>query len=101
MTEFKNTERELHHFRVRLTVVALFAFLCFGCLLARFLWLQTYRYNHYAAQAEDNRISVLPVVPNRGLIVDRNGVVLARNFSAYTLELTPSQIKGDIDEVID
>jgi penicillin-binding protein 2 len=101
MTEFKNTERELHHFRVRLTVVALFAFLCFGCLLARFLWLQTYRYNHYAAQAEDNRISVLPVVPNRGLIVDRNGVVLARNFSAYTLELTPSKIKGDIDEVVD
>jgi penicillin-binding protein 2 len=44
---------------------------------------------------------VVPVVPNRGLIVDRNGVVLARNFAAYTLEITPSKIRGDLDELID
>ncbi|MDB5838526.1 MAG: mrdA [Herminiimonas sp.] len=101
MTEFKNTERELHLFRLRLSVVGLFVFICFGLLFTRFLWLQGYKYSHYAAQAEDNRISVVPVVPNRGLIVDRNGVVLARNFSAYTLELTPSKIKGNLDAVID
>ncbi|MGI4848964.1 MAG: penicillin-binding protein 2 [Janthinobacterium lividum] len=101
MTEFKNTERELHYFRLRLSVAALFVLLCFGCLLARFLWLQAYRYDHYAAQAEDNRISVVPVVPNRGLIVDRNGVVLARNFSAYTLEITPAKIQGELEAVID
>ena len=45
-----------------------------------------------ATQAENNRIAVLPIVPNRGLILDRNGVVLANNYSAYTLEITP--IKG-------
>ncbi|MDB5762179.1 MAG: mrdA [Herminiimonas sp.] len=101
MTEFKNTERELHFFRLRLSAVGLFVFICFGLLLARFLWLQGYKYKDYAAQAEDNRISVVPVVPNRGLIVDRNGVVLARNFSAYTLEITPSKIKGELDAVID
>jgi penicillin-binding protein 2 len=101
MTEFKNTERELYLFRLRLSAVGVFVFIFFGILLARFLWLQGYKHDHYAAQAEDNRISVVPVVPNRGLIVDRNGVILARNFSAYTLELTPSKIKGNLEEVID
>jgi penicillin-binding protein 2 len=101
MTEFKNTERELHNFRVRLSVAGLFVVIFFGVLAARFVWLQAYQHDHYAAQAEDNRISIVPVVPNRGLIVDRNGVVLARNFAAYTLEITPSKLKGDLDEVID
>ncbi|HWJ93434.1 MAG TPA: penicillin-binding protein 2, partial [Telluria sp.] len=101
MTEFKNTERELHLFRMRLSAVGVFVLICFGLLLARFLWLQLFKHNDYAAQAEENRISVIPVVPNRGLILDRNGVVLARNFSAYTLEITPSKIQGDLDSVID
>jgi penicillin-binding protein 2 len=101
MTEFKNTERELHYFRLRLSVAGLFVLIFFGLLAARFVWLQAYQHDHYAAQAEDNRISIVPVVPNRGLIVDRNGVVLARNFAAYTLEITPSKIRGDLDELID
>nr|WP_217346105.1 penicillin-binding protein 2 [Noviherbaspirillum sp. L7-7A]MBV0880478.1 penicillin-binding protein 2 [Noviherbaspirillum sp. L7-7A] len=101
MTEFKNTERELHYFRLRLSVAGLFVFIFFCLLAARFVWLQGYQHDHYAAQAEDNRISVVPVVPNRGLIVDRNGVVLARNFAAYTLEITPSKINRDLDELID
>jgi len=101
MTEFKNTERELHYFRLRLSVAGIFVFIFFGLLAARFVWLQGYRHDHYAAQAEDNRISVVPVVPNRGLIVDRNGIVLARNFAAYTLEITPSKIDRNLDELID
>ena len=101
MTEFKNTERELHFFRLRLSAVALFVVVCFGLLLTRFIWLQVYKHSDYASQADDNRISVVPVVPNRGLILDRNGVVLARNFSAYTLEITPSKIRGELDAVID
>ena len=101
MTEFKNTERELHFFRLRLSVAGIAVFIFFSLLAARFVWLQAYQHDHYAAQAEDNRISVVPVVPNRGLIVDRNGVVLARNFAAYTLEITPSKIRGDLDELID
>ncbi len=101
MTEFKNTERELHYFRLRLSAVGVFVFICFGLLLTRFVWLQVYKHTDYAAQAEENRISIVPVVPNRGLILDRNGVVLARNFSAYTLEITPSKIHGELDAVID
>jgi penicillin-binding protein 2 len=101
MTEFKNTERELHYFRLRLSVAALFVFVCFGALVGRFLWLQMFKYEDYAGRAEDNRISVVPVVPNRGLILDRNGVVLARNYSAYTLEITPSKLNASLDTVID
>ncbi len=101
MTELKDTERELHLFRLRLSVAGVLVFVLFACLLTRFIWLQVFKHSDYVAQAEENRISVMPVVPNRGLILDRNGVVLARNFSAYTLEITPSKINGDLDKLID
>ena len=101
MNELKNTERELHFFRLRLTALGALVFLCFALLLARFVWLQVYKHSDYAAQAEDNRIAVVPVVPNRGLILDRNGVLLARNYSAYTLEITPSKLRAPLEAVID
>ncbi|HWW06527.1 penicillin-binding protein 2 [Collimonas sp.] len=101
MTEFKNTERELRNFRLRITAAVAFVLICFGLLSARFIWVQVVRHDAYAAQAEDNRISLVPVVPNRGLIMDRNGVILARNYSAYTLEITRSKIRGDLESVID
>jgi penicillin-binding protein 2 len=101
MTEIKDTERELQLFRLRLSVAGLVVFICFGLLMVRFLWLQAVRYSVYAERAESNRISVVPAVPNRGLILDRNGVILARNFSAYTLEITPSKIDRGLDVVID
>ncbi len=101
MTEFKNTERELHYFRLRLSVGGIFVLICFGLLFARFLWLQMLKHEDYAGRAEDNRVSIVPVVPNRGLILDRNGVVLARNYSAYTLEITPSKLREPLDVVID
>ena len=101
MTEIKDTERELQLFRLRLSVAGLVVFICFGLLMLRFLWLQAVRHSEYAERAESNRISVVPAVPNRGLIVDRNGVVLARNYSAYTLEITPAKIDRQLDTVID
>ena len=101
MTEFKNTERDLHFFRLRLTVAGLFVLVCFSLLLSRFLWLQVYKHDDYAARAENNRISIIPLVPKRGSILDRNGVVLAHNYSAYTLEITASKLDRKLDEVID
>ena len=82
MTEIKNNDRELHLFRLRLTVAMAIVFICFGLLVSRFVWLQVVKHQDYAALAEDNRIAIVPIVPNRGLIVDRKGVVLARNYSA-------------------
>ncbi|SFC61531.1 penicillin-binding protein 2 [Massilia yuzhufengensis] len=101
MTEFKDNDREIHQFRTRLTVLVALVFVCFGLLLARFVWLQVLRHDQFALQAEGNRIALVPIVPNRGLIVDRNGVVLARNYSAYTLEITPSKLQSNMESVID
>ena len=101
MTELKNTERELYLFRVRLAVIGVLAFVCFSILLGRYVWLQIVKHEAYATKANENRISVVPIVPNRGLILDRNGVILARNYSAYTLEITPSKITQDLDSLID
>ncbi|MFL6676314.1 MAG: penicillin-binding protein 2 [Massilia sp.] len=101
MTEIKDNDREIHKFRMRLTAMVAFVFICFGFLVARFVWLQVIKHSQYMAQAEDNRIALVPIVPNRGLIVDRNGVILARNYSAYTLEITPSKLEASLDSVID
>jgi penicillin-binding protein 2 len=99
--EFKNPQEDLERFRSRLTIAGIFVLLCFGILFARFIWLQVVQHDYYQTRAEDNRISLVPLVPNRGLIVDRNGVILARNYSAYTLEITPSKLKGGLESVID
>jgi penicillin-binding protein 2 len=101
MTEIKDSDREIHLFRMRLTAMVVFVFICFGLLVTRWVWLQVVKHNQYMAQAEDNRIALVPIVPNRGLILDRNGVVLASNYSAYTLEITPSKLEANLDSVID
>ena len=101
MTELRNLEHELGRFNGRLIAAALFVLLCLGLLASRLVWLQVVRHEDLAQQAEANRVAVVPVVPNRGLILDRNGVVLATNYSAYTLEITPSKLKGALDAVID
>jgi len=100
VTELKNTERELSRFRVRLVAAAAFVLLAFGLLGTRLAYLQIYRHEELATQAENNRIAIVPIVPNRGLILDRNGVVLATNYSAYTLEITPSKVT-DLEATID
>ncbi len=102
MAELKDIERDLDRFRGRLLAAALFVLLGFGALAARMYVLQVQRHDDLAQQAEDNRTAVVPVVPNRGLIVDRNGVILANNFSAYTLEITPGKTPGgDVEALID
>ena len=92
MTELRNVEADLARFRTRVLVIGLAVVFAFGLVAARMVYLQVVRHDDLLAQAESNRTAVLPVVPNRGQIVDRNGRVLATNYSAYTLEITPSQV---------
>ena len=92
MTELRNVEADLAQFRTRLLVIGLVVVFAFGLVAARMVYLQVVRHDDLLAQAESNRTAVLPVVPNRGQIVDRNGRVLATNYSAYTLEITPSRV---------
>ena len=90
--ELKNYQNEQHNFKLRLAVLGLSVLIAFCILAARFYFLQIKRYDYYQTLAENNRISIVPITPNRGLISDRNGVVLAHNFFVYTLEVTPSKV---------
>lgn len=104
MTELKDLEQEMGRFRGRLLAAAAFVLIAFALLIARLVHLQIFRHEELATQAEANRIAVVPIVPNRGLIVDRNGVVLATNYSAYTLEIAPQRGKdasAELDTLID
>ena len=98
--ELRDTRRELHYFQLRLGVSGVIVLATFTILFARFFYLQVVQHDYYDTKAEDNRISIVPIQPNRGLILDRNGVVLARNYSGYTLELTLSKIE-DLQATID
>ena len=100
MTELRNVEADLARFRTRIFVMSAVVLVCFFLLIARLAYLQIVRHDDLRAQAESNRTSIVPIVPNRGLILDRNGVVLASNYSAYTLEITPSKT-GGLEQTID
>lgn len=97
--EFKNHQREIFHFRLRLVVSIGFVLVLLAVLLVRFIYLQAVRHSYYQTLAESNRIFIVPIVPNRGLILDRNGVELARNYSGYTLEIKPNQT-ADVEATI-
>ena len=100
MTELRSSEADASRFRTRALVVGALVFLAFCLLASRLVYLQVVRHEDLAAQAESNRTAVVPIVPNRGLILDRNGVVLATNYSAYTLEITPSKV-DNLEQAID
>ena len=99
MTELRNVEADLLRFRSRVLVASLAVLCAFTLLAARLVYLQVVRHADLDEQAESNRTAVVPIVPNRGLILDRHGIVLATNYSAYTLEITPSKITN-LDETI-
>jgi len=65
-------------------------------LFSRLLYLQVIAHEHYRTLSEDNRVKLQPIPPNRGLIYDRNGILLAENLPSYRLEITPEQI-DDMD----
>ena len=99
MTELRNVEADLSRFRARVLVASLVVLSAFSVLAARLVYLQVYRHTDLSEQAESNRTAIVPIVPNRGQILDRNGVVLATNYSAYTLEIMPSRV-GSVEETI-
>jgi penicillin-binding protein 2 len=99
MTELRNVEADLQRFRARVLVISLLVLACFLVLLFRLVYLQIVRHDELEAQAEINRTTIVPLVPTRGLILDRNGIPLATNYSAYTLEITPSQV-GNLEQTL-
>ncbi|MDZ4057349.1 MAG: penicillin-binding protein 2, partial [Polynucleobacter sp.] len=79
MASFKKTD--LYSFQDRVQVAVIFVTICFLILLARLVWLQVISHNKYSTLAENNRIAIVPAPANRGLLIDRNGIVIGRNYS--------------------
>jgi penicillin-binding protein 2 len=101
MFEFKKTTHlQKRRIFIRVCVAGVFALLCFCGLVGRLWYLQVVKYEGFAARADQNRIAVVPIPPRRGEIVDRNGVVLARNYRDYTLSVVPANIHSDLKELL-
>ncbi len=66
--EFKNHQREIFHFQLRLVFGIGFVLVLLVILLVRFVYLQAVRHSYYQTLSESNRIAIVPIVPNRGLI---------------------------------
>lgn len=92
LAELRNHEREFASFQFRVGMAGIVVLVAFAILFVRLAYLQIVQHAYYHTKAEDNRISIVPVAPHRGLILDRNGVVLARNYAGYTLEIFPRRV---------
>ena len=99
LTELRDTQADIQRFQQRVRVLLVLVLVCMALLLSRLFWLQVVQHEDLLEQAENNRTAVLPTVPPRGTILDRNGVVLANNYSAYTLEITPARVQ-DLEATI-
>lgn len=84
----------------RLFVGGTIAFLLILVLLARLFFLQVTQHEYYSTKSDSNRIRIQPIVPTRGLIYDRNGVLLAENIPSFTLTMVRENA-GDIDKAIE
>jgi penicillin-binding protein 2 len=98
MVSFKKPD--LDSFQERIHIATLFVTFCFLLLITRLVWLQLVSHGKYALLAESNRIALVPAPANRGLLIDRNGIVIGRNYSALTLDVNAEEIKGNVDELI-
>ena len=95
----KDLAQESGLFRSR--VIAAYAVIVtlFLILLVRLVQLQVVDYRHFRTLSENNRVKIVPVPPTRGLIYDRNGVILAQNTPTFSLEVVPELVR-DIDSTL-
>lgn len=97
---FRDIKKEQQIFRSRAIIFGVVAFLLFCALAWRMTYLQISLHEKYFDLSENNRLQLRPVAPNRGLIYDRNGVLLAENVPTYSLTLTPERTL-EIDKTLD
>lgn len=96
----KNPEQELRVFRTRAVLAALVVLILTGVLAGRLAYLQITQHEAFSTRSEKNRVRVEPLPPNRGLIYDRNGVLLAENRPTYNLTLIRERVE-DLDSTLD
>ena len=99
--QLKNLDQELAHFQARLIVGAFFVLTLVAILLGRLFYMQVMQYQRYHLLAESNRISLVPLAPNRGFIVDRNEQILADNYSAFTVEIAIDKVRDSKKTIAD
>ncbi|MBT0086409.1 penicillin-binding protein 2 [Vibrio alginolyticus] len=98
-SQIRDYQAEARLFASRAIVAFIGIVVLMGALVANMYNIQVNQFQDYQTRSNDNRIKVVPIAPNRGLIYDRNGVLLAENRPVFNLELTPEKIK-DIDATI-
>ena len=98
-TKIRDYQEESRLFASRAIVAFLGIVVMMGLLVVNLYNIQVNQYQDYKTRSNDNRIKVVPIAPNRGLIYDRNGVLLAENRPVFSLEITPEKIK-DMDDTI-
>lgn len=92
----KEERDERRLFENRAWVGFIIIVLCILALLGRYVWLQVFAFDSFSSRSENNRVTVNPVVPNRGMIYDRRGRVIAENRPAYRLEIVPEKVPGKL-----
>jgi len=97
----KQNNNRQRDFLLRLAAAFVFILIFFSALAAQFVNLQVYKHKDYVAQAATNRITLIPTPPIRGEITDVNGVVLAQNYPAYSLEIIPNKVEGKVEDLIE
>lgn len=96
----KDAQDELLLFRQRARFgLIVIAVLMLG-LVARYFYLQVLHHEDFSSRSESNRVHMRPVPPNRGMVYDRRGRILAENLPAYRLEVVPDEVK-DLPALLD
>ncbi|HSD95826.1 MAG TPA: penicillin-binding protein 2 [Sulfuricaulis sp.] len=88
----KDHFRETRLYNARLSIIGVIVVTLIFALVLRLAYLQVFAHRHYETLSQANRIKPIPIQPPRGLILDRNGVILAQNYPVYTLEIIPEQV---------
>ncbi len=98
-SQIRDYQEEARLFKRRAIVSFAGIVVLVGVLIANLYNIQVNQYQDYKTRSNDNRIKVVPIAPNRGLIYDRNGVLLAENRPVFSLEITPEKVP-DIDDAL-
>ena len=100
-TLIKNYSAEIKLCSFRLLLASLLILILTGLLLSRLIYLQVKQHAHYTTLSKQNQLNLVPIPPTRGLIYDRNGILLAQNQPVFNLEVIPSKLKEDIHTIIE
>ena len=88
----KNRYREEQLFSRRLLIISLGVIVLTSILFFRLVYLQVFQYQRYANMSNQNQMGLIPLEPDRGLVYDRNGVILAENIPVFSLEIIPERV---------